>query len=59
MPRKNPNAMRHGGPGSSHENAKMPPSGRGRDTDDHGERSRVSGGGGEADLHHSHDPHLK
>jgi hypothetical protein len=52
-----------GGPGSSHQGG-----GHGRahrDRDDHGpvpdestnpDRSRVSGGGGERDRHHVHDP---
>jgi hypothetical protein len=53
-------SIRQGGPGASHENAKKPldiekpPA----DTEtDH--RSRVSGGGGEADTHHTHDPEKK
>jgi len=52
-----------GGPGSSHQNADKPaPSkdtgpapGEPTNTD----RSRVSGGGGERDRHHTHDPRLK
>ena len=55
-----------GGPGSSHQGG-----GHGRahrDRDDHGpapdrptnpDRSRVAGGGGERDRHHSHDPERK
>lgn len=53
----------HGGPGSSHQNADKPaPPKRtgpmpGEPTNpDH---SRVSGGGGERDRHHTHDPKLK
>lgn len=55
-----------GGPGTSHQGG-----GHGRthrDRDDHGpapgqptnpDRSRVAGGGGERDRHHSHDPDRK
>lgn len=57
---KTPASIRQGGPGAAHENAKAPleiekppPDPR----NDH--RSRVSGGGGEADRHHSHDPEKK
>ncbi len=55
----------HGGPGSSHQDATKPeadgeqrhgPEPRQRRTPD---RSRVSGGGGEHDKHHTHDPRLK
>ena len=61
MPDKHPNTHRHGGPGASHENAKQPapPDDRRNDSDQQwaGEsRSRVSGGGGELDAKHSHDP---
>ena len=53
----------HGGPGSSHQDAAKP-----KDDERHGpeprqrrtpERSRVSGGGGEHDKHHTHDPRAK
>lgn len=60
MPDKHPNTERHGGPGASHENAKQPappkidPRPPGTPTDDR--QSHVSGGGGERDSHHSHDP---
>jgi hypothetical protein len=53
---KTPASIRQGGPGASHENARAPleiekpPA-----DDDRRSRSRVSGGGGEADAHHSHD----
>lgn len=53
----------HGGPGSSHQDATKPeveqrhgPEPRQRRTDS---RSNVSGGGGEQDRHHSHDPERK
>jgi hypothetical protein len=55
----------HGGPGSSHQDAAQPkPEGEER----HGPeprlrqapgRSRVSGGGGERDRHHAHNPRTK
>ncbi|ODN70100.1 hypothetical protein [Methylobrevis pamukkalensis] len=58
--KKSPNTIRQGGPGASHENARAPleiekPPG------DDGQRSRskVSGGGGEKDRHHTHDPEKK
>ncbi|MBS7699926.1 MULTISPECIES: hypothetical protein [unclassified Chelatococcus] len=57
---KTPASIRHGGPGASHENAKDKPAVRKTPADnerDH--QSRVSGGGGEADRHHTHDPEMK
>jgi hypothetical protein len=57
---KSANTIRQGGPGASHENAKQPlrvtkpPADDGRR-----EHSRVSGGGGEPDSHHSHDAEKK
>lgn len=73
MPDKNPATDRsHGGPGSSHENADKPreavhhrdSGGRQNDPPAPGEptnpnRSRSSGGGGERDKHHTHDPRTK
>ncbi len=73
MPDKYPNTDRHhGGPGSSHENANKPRAephrgdsgGRNNNPPTPGEatnpdRSRVSGGGGERDKHHTHDPRTK
>ncbi len=73
MPDKHPNTNRHhGGPGSSHENADKPEpeaarSGSGgRDNNPpkpgaatSGDSSHVSGGGGERDKHHTHDPKTK
>jgi hypothetical protein len=58
---KTPASIRQGGPGSSHEKApnakkgiplvvKKPEADDGRRS-----RSRVSGGGGERDRHHTHD----
>jgi hypothetical protein len=57
---KTPASIRQGGPGASHENAKDPlvvP--KPEADDDHASRSRVSGGGGEADSRHAHDPARK
>jgi hypothetical protein len=65
MPRKNPDAERFGGPGSSRQNRQAPKKSRkqtnapepGSPTS--GRSSRVSGGGGERDKHHSHDTRYK
>ncbi|WP_117193188.1 hypothetical protein [Rhizobium terrae] len=57
---KTPASIRQGGPGASHENAKAPldvkkpPAGS-----DLRSQSRVSGGGGECDSHHTHDAKKK
>ncbi len=57
---KTPKSIRQGGPGASHENAKAPleikkpPADTGRR-----KHSGISGGGGERDLHHNHDPAQK
>jgi hypothetical protein len=60
MPQKHPNTERIGGPGASHENRAHP-----EKSDHHGphptekkstKHSGVSGGGGEPDTHHTHDP---
>ncbi|MGE5503295.1 MAG: hypothetical protein ACM31L_02625 [Actinomycetota bacterium] len=53
----------HGGPGSSHQDATDPPRPR-EASPQPGEPtnraiSKVSGGGGERDRHHSHDPARK
>ncbi|MET4069099.1 hypothetical protein ABID58_003898 [Bradyrhizobium sp. S3.2.6] len=54
---KTPNTIRQGGPGASHENAKAPLEIKRPPADDpHRQHSRVSGGGGEHDSHHRHDP---
>jgi hypothetical protein len=53
---------RHGGPGASHEDATKPPPPRPKgppDTPDRGAHSRISGGGGERDIHHTRDPRTK
>lgn len=53
---KTPASIRQGGPGSSHENAKEPLDLKKPPADsDERNRSRVSGGGGEKDSHHTHD----
>ena len=53
----------HGGPGSSHQDARDPKSATRRGPEPgqptNPPRSRVSGGGGERDIHHAHDPRVK
>jgi hypothetical protein len=61
MPNKNPNTERFGGPGSSSQDRQHPEKGGkehsapapGAPTS--GRKSRVSGGGGERDKHHTHE----
>ncbi|OLP52737.1 hypothetical protein BJF92_14980 [Rhizobium rhizosphaerae] len=54
---KTPASIRQGGPGASHENAKAPLDIKKPPADsDQRSHSAVSGGGGEKDRHHSHDP---
>ncbi|ANK88829.1 MULTISPECIES: hypothetical protein [Rhizobium] len=58
--KKSPSTIRQGGPGASHENAKAPleipkPAAE----PDRRTRSKVSGGGGEHDRHHTHDAREK
>jgi hypothetical protein len=57
--KKTPASIRQGGPGSSHETAKAPLEIPKPDSEATGNRSRVSGGGGEHDRHHTHDPKKK
>jgi hypothetical protein len=61
--KKNPDAKRIGGPGSSHQNRKEPqkskPGGLHPIETQSTKFSGVSGGGGEPDRHHGHDPHGK
>ena len=69
MPDKTVHSDRsHGGPGSSHQDAAKPEKGHENDDGRHGavpgaptnpSRSRVSGGGGERDIKHTHDPITK
>lgn len=53
----------HGGPGSSHQRPDRPDPTEARkpppDAPTNPDRSRVSGGGGEQDRHHTHDPGRK
>jgi hypothetical protein len=54
---KTPASIRQGGPGASHENAKKPLEIKKPPADSEtGHHSKVSGGGGETDQHHTHDP---
>lgn len=61
--KKNPAANRHhGGPGSSHQREDLPDPTLSRGASDEDKpvrQSKVSGGGGERDSHHTHDPELK
>ena len=65
MPHKNSNTERFGGPGSSKQDRNHPEkSEKGRDapapgSPTSGRSSKISGGGGERDKHHSHDPQYK
>jgi hypothetical protein len=63
MPTKHPKTERFGGPGASHENRKHPEKSQQQlehPSDTKSERhSKVSGGGGEKDSHHAHDPQDK
>lgn len=57
---KTPASIRQGGPGASHENAKEPLKVKKPPADsDRRSQSRVSGGGGERDSHHTHDAEKK
>jgi hypothetical protein len=61
--KKNPDAERIGGPGASHENRRQPEKSKPRGNHPTAEKSTrhsgISGGGGEPDSHHSHDPRRK
>ncbi len=63
MPHKQPNTERIGGPGASHENRKHPEKSQARGpapAETKGaHHSGISGGGGEKDAHHRHDPQGK
>lgn len=63
MPHKHPNTDRWGGPGASHEDRNEerpdPRTMPGPDEPTNVQFSHVSGGGGERDSRHSHDPQLK
>jgi len=60
---KHPASERIGGPGASHENRQEPGKSqpaRPRPEESKSEkRTGISGGGGERDSHHTHDPSLK
>jgi hypothetical protein len=60
MPDKHPNTERWGGPGASHEDRSKPKPEHNEQRDSgrptNPKNSQVSGGGGERDLHHTHDP---
>jgi hypothetical protein len=68
MKQQHDSTKRFGGPGASHENAVRGTSSK-RETADTGQckvngernpnRSAISGGGGERDSHHTHDPRTK
>jgi hypothetical protein len=63
MPHKHEDAERIGGPGASHENRQHPekskPRGPAPEATKSTRHSGVSGGGGEPDKHHAHDPRGK
>jgi hypothetical protein len=63
MPKKHPDTERIGGPGASHENRQNPEKSRERGENPregkNAHYSDVSGGGGEKDAHHTHDPARK
>ena len=57
---KTPASIRQGGPGASHESAKEPLHVSKPPADDPQRRhGKVSGGGGEHDSHHTHEPERK
>lgn len=57
---KAPQTIRQGGPGASHENAKKPLEiNKPPAESDLRAKSKVSGGGGERDSHHTHDAEKK
>ena len=60
MPEKNPATERIGGPGASHENRQHPEKSKTHAKNEHAyDHSDVSGGGGELDAHHTHNPAMK
>lgn len=57
---RTPASIRQGGPGASHENSREPLEIKKPPADsDKRSKSHVSGGGGERDSHHTHDPGRK
>lgn len=65
MPKKSSNTERFGGPGSSQQDREHPDKteakrgGPAPGMPTSGRQSKVSGGGGERDRHHAHDPRDK
>jgi hypothetical protein len=63
MPDKHPNTDRIGGPGAAHENRKHPEKSQEHlshaSASKSSHHSKVSGGGGEKDSHHTHSAPLK
>ena len=65
MPHKNSNTERFGGPGSSKQDRQHPEKYTSSEETTQpgaatsGRSSKISGGGGERDKHHSHDPRYK
>jgi hypothetical protein len=63
MTRKHPDTERIGGPGAAHENRRNPEKSRERkrrpEDSKPARHSKVSGGGGERDSHHTREPMLK
>jgi hypothetical protein len=63
MPEKHSNTQRWGGPGASHEDRTKPPPDRtvkdADDPDHFSKHSQSSGGGGQKDRYHAHDPKMK
>jgi hypothetical protein len=63
MPAKHRDTERIGGPGAAHENRKHPEKTRQRgprpEDTKKANHSKVSGGGGERDSHHTREPMLK
>lgn len=60
---EHPQTERIGGPGASHENRQEPEKSRAArprpEESKSDKRTGISGGGGERDSHHTHDPGLK
>ena len=61
--KKTESADRYGGPGSSHQDRTRPApehhAGPKPGEPTNTPKSRISGGGGERDIHHTHDPRTK
>lgn len=58
--RKTRASIRHGGPGASHENARAPSQIKKPPAEsDLRRHGKISGGGGEKHVHHTHEPEMK